>query len=106
MLQLMMPIKRIGATEVLTMSISESNPFLSASRSEEPSISSDSFPGGGAWNQKNKKIRQKKVRKRRQKITKHQAAIAAKIVAFTLCPQNSARPIQPHTRRQESIYPP
>jgi len=52
MLQLMMPIKRIGATEVLTMSISESNPFLSASRSEEPSISSDSFPGGGAWNKK------------------------------------------------------
>jgi hypothetical protein len=54
MLQLMMPIKRIGATEVLTMSISESNPFLSASRSEEPSISSDSFPGGGAWNPKKK----------------------------------------------------
>jgi hypothetical protein len=53
MLQLMMPIKRIGETEVLTMSISESNPFLSASGSEEPSISSDSFPGGGAWKQKN-----------------------------------------------------
>jgi hypothetical protein len=70
------------------MSISESNPFLSASGSEEASISSDSFPGGGAWN---KKKRQKKVRKGSQRITRHQAAIAAKIVAFTLCPEKSAR---------------
>jgi hypothetical protein len=31
-----------------TTSISESNPFLSASGSEEPSLSGDSFPGGGA----------------------------------------------------------
>jgi hypothetical protein len=101
-----MSIKRIGETKVLTMSISESNPFLSASGSEEPSISSDSFPGGGAYRTKNKKMREKKARKRSQRITKHQAAIAAKIVAFTLCPQNSARPIQPQTERQESIYPP
>jgi len=63
MLQLMTPIIRIGETEVLTMSISESNPFLSASGSEEPSISSDNFPGGGAWNQKNKKISKGKSEK-------------------------------------------
>jgi len=49
---LMMQIQRIGETYVLTMSISESSLFLSASGSEEPSLSGDSFPGGGAWNQK------------------------------------------------------
>jgi len=49
---LMMQIQRIGETYVLTMSISESSLFLSASGSEEPSLSGDSFPGGGAWKEK------------------------------------------------------
>jgi hypothetical protein len=49
------------------MSISESNPFLSTSGSEAPSLSGD-FPGGGAWNQK--KLKTKEVRKGAKKDKK------------------------------------
>jgi hypothetical protein len=48
------------------MSISESNPFLSTSGSEAPSLSGD-FPGG-AWNQK--KLKTKEVRKGAKKDKK------------------------------------
>jgi hypothetical protein len=61
MLLLTTAIKRIGESELLTMSISESSPFLSASGSEAPSLSGDNFPGGRAWNPKKK--RKKKVKK-------------------------------------------
>jgi hypothetical protein len=76
MLQPTMPIKRIGESEVPTISISESSPFLSGSASEAPSLSGDSFPGGGAWNPKKKK-QENASQRRTQKIRNNEEAIAA-----------------------------
>jgi hypothetical protein len=88
------------------MSISESNPFLSACRSEEPSLSGDSFLGGGAWNKKNNETSEvKKGQKRGQKIKKL-SNCRKEIVAINLCPTNSTKTNSTTHMDKGNIYPP
>jgi hypothetical protein len=99
MLLLTTAIKRIGESELLTMPISESSPFLSASGSEATSLSGDNFPGGGTWNPKKKK--EKESQKRIQKIRKKETSShCGKKLSFSIFAQQIPQDQINHTHKE------